>query len=130
MILSLFLSVSQAKILMKQNHHAYKTSVMNKNKRDCSGSECQFLNQYLAYDGDQFLAHLDVRTPHGHKLHYLEQVYAICMEKAVALKTRYRYQTNNQTLTKEEENPLKKLLHERKSYCYKYNVYCVFLLLL
>ena len=91
MLLSPFLSVGQAEIMMKLDHHAYKINVMNKNGRDRLGFECQFLFWYIATNGGRFLAHFDVGTPHGRTLHYTEQLYTIHMEEATVLRTKYRH---------------------------------------
>ena len=81
--------------MMKLDHHAYKTSLMNKNERDCSVFECQFLFQYLACDRDQFLAHVDIGTPHDRKLHYLEQQYVILMEEVMHIGLKYQHCPSN-----------------------------------
>ena len=89
MLLSPFLSVDQAKIMMKLDHHAYKINVMNKNERDHSGFECQFLYQYLACDGDRFFTHLDIGTPNDRTLHWIEQALATHMEQVIHTGPRY-----------------------------------------
>ena len=91
MLLAPFLSVGQAEIMMKLDHHAYKTSVMNKNERDSLGFECQFLLQYLATNEGRLLVHLDIGTPHGRNFHSNEQYYAIFMEELTALRTKYQH---------------------------------------
>ena len=96
MLLSPFLSIGQAEIMMKLDHHAHKTSVMNKNERDCSGFECQFLFQYLATNKGRLLAHLDVGTPHRIKLYWMEQVYSNHMEQVFHMRTLLRQRTKNQ----------------------------------
>ena len=90
-LLAPFLYIGEAEIMMKLDHHVYKTSAMNKNERDCLGFECQFLFRYLATNEGRLLAHLDVGTPHGRYLHYKEQDYKILMEEHTALRTKYRH---------------------------------------
>ena len=81
--------------MMQLDHHAYKTSVMNKNGRDRLGFECQFLFQYLACNGDQFLANLEVGTPHGCKLHNLEQLCPMLVEGVIHIGLKYQYFPGN-----------------------------------
>ena len=76
MLDSPFLSVCQSEIMMKRDHHAYKINVMNKNKRDCSGFECQFLCQYLVCGED-------IGTPHGCTLHWIEQDLATYVDEVM-----------------------------------------------
>ena len=93
MLLSPFLSVGQAEIMMKLDHHAYKTSVMNENERDRSEFERQFLYRYLATNEGRPLADIDVGTRHGKMLHWREQEYGSLMEEwkklYTSLKTKY-----------------------------------------
>ena len=89
MLLSPFLSVGQAEIMMKLDHHAYKTSVMNENERDRSEFERQFLYRYLATNEGRPLADIDFGTHHGKMLHWTEQEYAILMEEITAFRIKY-----------------------------------------
>ena len=91
MLLPPFFSIGQAEITMKQNHHPYKINMMNKNGRDRLGFECQFLNWYLTFDGEWFLAHLDVRTPHDRDLHFTEQILATQMEVVMHIGIKYQH---------------------------------------
>ena len=83
--------------MMKQDHHAYKTSAMKKNERDCSGFECQFLFRYLATNEGRFLAQFEVGTPHGINLHLKEQALAEVTEYAtyIGIKNQHRPSNND-----------------------------------
>ena len=113
MLLAPFLSIGQAETMMKLDHHAYKTSLMNKNERDRLGFECQFLFQYLTTNEGRLLAHLDVRTPHGIKLYWMEQVYASHMEQVFHMRTLLRKRTKNQS--RESTDGEVKFLKEKKN---------------
>ena len=95
MLLSPFLSSSQAEVTMKQNHHVYKTSMMNKNERDRLWFECQFLFRYCATNEGQFLAHLDVGTPYGCKLHYMEQHCVTYAAEVMHIGLKYQHCPSN-----------------------------------
>ena len=81
MLLSPFLSDGQANIMMKLDHHVYKTSEMDENERDCSEFERQFLYRYLATNEGRPLADIAVGTHHGKMLHWTEQEYGSLMEE-------------------------------------------------
>ena len=104
MLLSPFLSSGQAEIMMKQDHHAYKTSVMKKNERDRSGFECQFLFRYLATNEGRFLAQFEVGTPHGIELHFTEQALVELTEhvKYIGIKYQHRPKNNDEQRLFEE----------------------------
>ena len=111
MLVSPFLSVGQAEIMMMLNHHAYRINVMDKNERDRSGFECQFLFRYLACNRGRFLAHFDVGTPHGRMLHWIEQALATQIEQVIHMRTWLRQGTKiqGQDPTDEEEKLSKDL---------------------
>ena len=81
--MSPFLYVDQAKIMTKKDHHVYKSNMMNKNERDRSGFECQFLFRYLACGKD-------IGNPHSRTLHWIEQDLAIHMEQVMHLGPRHQ----------------------------------------
>ena len=109
MLLSPHLLVDQAKIMMTQDHQAYKTNLMKKHERDRSVFECQFLCQYLA-------SHGDIGTPHGRALHWIEQDLTNHSERVMHMGPRHQNSRDIRHLQEKIEEQTRSIVGPSRSH--------------